>query len=703
MPARVPSAKAATRRRIEALRDEIRQHDYRYYVLDDPEISDADYDRLFRELQQAEQDHPELITADSPTQRVGAKPSSAFAEVRHEQPMLSLANAFSEQELRNFHRRVHDKLQTQSLHYNAEPKLDGLALSLLYENGELVRGATRGDGNRGEEVTANVRTVNTIPLKLQGKHWPRRLEVRGEVYMTRQAFLALNEYQTQQEAKPFANPRNAAAGSLRQLDPKITARRKLAFYAYGVGFVEGAHLPDTQSAMLAQLKHWGFPVSQETEVVKGIDGCFDYYRRMGERRTMLAYDIDGVVFKVDRFDAQQQLGFVSRAPRWAIAYKYPPEEATTQLLNIEVQVGRTGALTPVARLAPVPVGGVTVTNATLHNQGEIERKDVRVGDTVIVRRAGDVIPEVVGVIKDKRPKNVRRFSMPTSCPECGSEVVRQEGEAVARCSGGLVCPAQRIQSLIHFASRRAMDIDGLGDALIEQLVNEDQLHTPADIYRLHEHQDQLIAREGWGGKSVANLLAAIDKSKATTLPRFLFALGIPDVGEVTAAELADHFGSLDKIEQVALDYAEQLTVLTQTEQTKSRYHKQLKALELQQVANVGPEIASRLAAFFHEPHNLEVIRQLRELGVRWDDIETVSMGTQPLAGKTYVLTGTLESISRDAAKDRLTALGAKVAGSVSKKTDYVVAGSDPGSKLDKAQALGIEVIGEEELLKLLQT
>ncbi len=700
MAARSASADSDVRKRIETLRETIRQHDYRYYVLDDPEITDAEYDSLFRELEQLEQAHPELISNDSPTQRVGAKPSSAFAEVRHEQPMLSLGNAFSEQELRDFDRRVHERLDVGQVHYNAEPKLDGLALSLLYVDGELVRGATRGDGASGEDVTANVRTVGPIPLKLRGRDWPRRLEVRGEAYMTKKAFIALNEYQAENGGKQFANPRNAAAGSLRQLDPKITARRKLAFFAYGVGLTEGGELPATQSAMLARLRDWGFPVSPEIEVVQDLDGCFDYYRRIGERRASLPYDIDGIVFKVDRFDYQQQLGFVSRAPRWAIAYKYPPEEATTRLISIEVQVGRTGALTPVARLEPVQVGGVTVTNATLHNQDEIERKDVRQGDTVIVRRAGDVIPEIVRVIREKRPKGSRRFKMPQSCPECGSEVVRPEGEAVARCSGGLVCPAQCIQALIHFASRRAMDIEGLGDALIEQLVGEGLLQTPADIYRLHEHREQLVAREGWGEKSVANLLSAIEKSKATTLPRFLFALGIPEVGEVTASDLASHFGSLERIEQAAKDYARQLAELAGADLKQSEYHKRLKALELQQVPNVGHEIASKLAGFFHEPHNLDVIRQLRELGVHWDDIEVADAGEQPLAGQTFVLTGTLESMSRDAAKEKLTALGAKVTGSVSKKTDYVVAGADPGSKLDKAQALGVAVLDENAFLEL---
>lgn len=689
-------------KRITELREEIRRHDYYYYVLDDPVIPDADYDKFFRELQDLEQGYPDLVTRDSPTQRVGGEPSTAFNQVRHEQPMLSLANAFDEQAMRDFDRRVHERLGVEQVHYNAEPKLDGLAMSLLYENGELVRGATRGDGSSGEDVTANVRTVTAIPLKLQGKDWPRRLEVRGEIYMNKRSFLALNEYQAKHEGKQFANPRNAAAGSMRQLDPKITARRKLGFFAYGVGLIEGGELPISQSKMLSCLKKWGFPISSETTVVKNLDGCFDYYRRIGERRQSLAYDIDGVVFKVDWFDYQQQLGFVSRAPRWAIAYKYPPEEAMTKLHRIEVQVGRTGALTPVARLEPVQVGGVTVANATLHNEDEIERKDVRAGDTVVVRRAGDVIPEIVRVVKEQRPKNTRRFKMPAQCPECGSEVVRPAGEAAARCSGGLVCPAQRVQALIHFASRRAMDIDGLGEALIEQFVAEGLLQTLADIYRLYEHEQVLLEREGWGEKSVANLFAAIEKSKATTLPRFLYALGIPDVGEVTAGDLANYFGSLEAIEQAGKDYVGRIEALQNEDVSKTELEKQLKDLPLRQVPNIGHVIASKLGGFFHETHNVEVIQQLRQLGVHWQNMAPANVGEQPLADTTFVLTGTLESMSRDEAKDKLAALGAKVTGNVSKKTDYVVAGAEAGSKLDKARELGIEVLDEDAFLQLLK-
>ena len=697
-----PSDKEQAEHRIAELREAIRGHDYRYYVLDDPAIPDADYDRLFRELESLEQAYPELVTADSPTQRVGGEPSAAFSEVRHEQPMLSLGNAFDEDELRDFDQRVREWLAVDTLVYNAEPKLDGLAMSLLYENGVLSRGATRGDGTTGEDVTMNVRTVGSIPLKLRGDGWPARLEVRGEIYITKQAFLRLNEHQASQAAKQFANPRNAAAGSMRQLDPSVAASRKLNFFAYSVGIYEGGAKLDCQSRMLARLRDWGLPVSPQTEEVTDLAGCLDYYRRIGEQRQSLPYDIDGVVFKVDRFDYQQQLGFVSRAPRWAIAYKYPPEEASTKLLKIEVQVGRTGALTPVARLEPVQVGGVTVTNATLHNADEIERKDVRQGDTVIVRRAGDVIPEIVSVVLNQRPKGARRFKMPASCPECGSEVVRPVGEAVARCSGGLVCPAQRIQALIHFASRRAMDIEGLGDALIEQFVNEGIFATPADIFRLETYQAQLMARDGWGEKSVNNLLAAIDKSKSTTLPRFLYALGIPEVGEVTATELANHFGSLAAVEQAARDYAAALERLQSADATTAEQQKTLRIMSLQQVPNIGPEVAARLAGFFHESHNREVIGELRELGVDWPDIAIDANRDKPLAGKTLVLTGTLESMSRDEAREKLEAQGAKITGSVSTKTDYVVAGAEPGSKLAKARDLNVTILEEDGLLELLR-
>lgn len=660
-------------KRIDKLREEIRQHDYYYYVLDDPQIPDADYDKLFRELQSLEQAYPDLITSDSPTQRVGGQPSESFAEVRHEQPMLSLANAFDEQEMRDFDRRVRERLGVEQVAYNAEPKLDGLAISLLYEDGELTRGATRGDGTTGEDVTANVRTVTAIPLKLHDSGWPRRLEVRGEVYMTKQSFIALNDYQAKHEGKQFANPRNAAAGSMRQLDPRITARRKLAFFAYGVGLVEGGEVANRQSERLKQLRNWGFPISPEMEVVEDLDGCFDYYRRIGDQRQSLSYDIDGVVFKVDRFDYQEQLGFVSRAPRWAIAYKYPPEEASTKLLEIDVQVGRTGALTPVARLEPVQVGGVTVTNATLHNEDEIERKDVRIGDTVVVRRAGDVIPEILRVIKDKRPKNARRFKMPSECPECGSEVVRPEGEAIARCTGGLICPAQRVRALIHFASRRALDIEGLGEKLVEQLVEQGLVENLADLYQLT--QEQLTGLERMGEKSAANLIEALEQSKQVPLERFLYALGIREVGETTAKALASHFRSLEAIEQ-----ADQAT--------------------LEQVPDIGPVVAAHIHAFFRDRRNREVIDQLiNEAGFKLE-LPPKRKASSALQGKTFVLTGTLDSMSRDEAKEKLEALGAKVTGSVSKKTDYVVTGADPGSKLAKARDLGVEILEEDAFLKM---
>ena len=589
--------------------------------------------------------------------------------------MLSLSNAFEEQELRDFDRRVRERLNVKTVAYNAEPKLDGLAISLLYEQGRLTRGATRGDGTTGEDVTANVKTVYSIPLSLRGKGWPERIEVRGEVYMTKQAFLDLNEYQARNEGKQFANPRNAAAGSMRQLDPKVTANRHLNFFAYAIGVFEQDETPDCQSKLLAKLREWGFPVSPETELVKGLDGCFDYYRRIGEQRQSLPYDIDGVVFKVDRFNYQEQLGYVSRAPRWAVAYKYPPEEATTKLRNIEVQVGRTGALTPVARLEPVQVGGVTVTNATLHNEDEIERKDVRIGDTVIVRRAGDVIPEIVRVVKNKRPRNARKFVMPTKCPECGSEVLRAEGEAIARCSGGLVCPAQRIQSLIHFASRRAMDIEGLGEKLVYQLVEGGYVETIADLYRLTK--DQVAELERMGDKSASNLIEALAQSKRPTLARFLYALGIREVGEATAKALATHFGTLEAIEQADQD-------------------------ELEAVPDIGPVVAAHIHSFFRDRKNRKVIDELLHDAGFDLQLPKQDKKDSALRGKTFVLTGTLDSMNRDEAKDKLEALGAKVTGSVSKNTDYVVAGADPGSKLAKAQDLGIEILGENDLLEFIK-
>ena len=577
------TASAATRKKVESLREQIRHHNYRYHALDDPEIPDVAYDRLVRKLQEIEAAHPDLITSDSPTQRVGAEPISAFGTVSHELPMLSLDNAFSEDELRDFHRRVTQRLELEEdveLGYAAEPKLDGAAVSLLYEAGELVQGATRGDGTTGENITHNIRTIEAIPLRMFGDGYPTRLEVRGEVFMPRAGFDAFNKQAAAKGEKTFVNPRNAAAGSLRQLDPRLTAERPLDIYVYSVGVFDGGSLPGRHSEILDALQGWGFKVCPERRLVDGIDGCLQFYRDIGEKRDSLSYDIDGVVYKVDRLDYQQELGFVSRAPRWAIAHKYPAQEELTVVRDVEFQVGRTGAVTPVARLEPVFVGGVTVSNATLHNMDELHRKDVRIGDTVIIRRAGDVIPEVVQVVTDKRPKGTRRVKMPTKCPVCGSKVTREAGEAVARCTGGLFCAAQRAEALKHFVSRRAMDVDGLGSKLIEQLVDMDRIKTPADLFTLEK--DELVAMERMGEKSADNLLQAIETSKQTSLSRFLYALGIREVGEATASALASHYGKLDAI-------------LSADEE------------ELQQVPDVGPIVASRIHGFFAEKHNREVI------------------------------------------------------------------------------------------------
>ena len=671
MPAPKDIAARATQ-----LREEINYHNYRYYVLDDPQIPDAEYDRLLRELQDIESRYPELITPDSPTQRVGAAPLSEFAEVRHEVPMLSLGNAFSEEEVHDFDRRVRERLQVESVEYTAEPKLDGLAVSLRYEDGLLVQAATRGDGYTGEDITQNVRTIETIPLRLLDRQPPAVLEVRGEVLMSKAGFEALNARQREAGEKLFANPRNAAAGSLRQLDPRITAQRPLEFFCYALGKVEGIQLPDRHDAVLARLRDMGIRVNREIRTVAGIEHCLAYYRDILARRDKLPYEIDGVVYKVNRLDWQERLGFVSRAPRWAIAHKFPAQEELTVVEAIDVQVGRTGAVTPVARLKPVFVGGVTVSNATLHNQDEIDRLDVRVGDTVIVRRAGDVIPEVVAVIKERRKGRPRRFHMPTHCPVCGSEIVRLEGEAVARCTGGLYCAAQRRESIKHFASRRAMDIEGLGDKLVEQLDEHGLIHDVADLYALRAED---VARlERMGEKSAENLIVAIEKSKRTTLPRFLFALGIRLVGEATALTLARHYGTLEAIEAASVE-------------------------DLQTVPDIGPAVAESIHAFFHEAHNLEVIEKLRQRGVSWPPMEKPPAGAQPLAGRTFVLTGTLSGMTRDEAKAALQVLGAKVSGSVSKKTDYVVAGEAAGSKLARAEALGVKVLDEDEFRALLNS
>ena len=663
-------------RRVATLRAEIEGHDYHYYVEDAPSVSDAQYDALFRELQALESLHPELVTPDSPTQRVGGKVAGAFEAVLHRAPMLSLNNAFSDDEVEGFDRRVREALGVDSVEYAVEPKFDGLAISLVYEQGALTVGATRGDGESGENVTANLRTIGAIPLRLPGDA-PSLLEVRGEVLMLKRDFEALNASQTARGEKTFANPRNAAAGSLRQLDPRVTAGRRLHFFAYGVGRVEwdeGATVPATHADLMQRLAALRLPMSAERSCVRGLAGLLAYYRSIGARRAELPYDIDGVVYKVNDLAAQQRLGFVSRAPRFALAHKYPAEEMVTEVVGIDVQVGRTGALTPVARLKPVFVGGVTVTNATLHNEDEVRRKDVRVGDTVIVRRAGDVIPEVVRIVPGARPPGTQPFVLPATCPECGSAVIRLEGEAIARCTGGLVCPAQRKQALLHFASRRAMDIEGLGDKLVEGLVDGDLVRTPADVYRLPV--EALAALPRMAEKSAANLAAAIDRSRSTTLARFIFALGVRHVGEATAKDLARHFGSLDKL----LGASE---------------------VDLLGVPEVGPVVAQSIARFFAEPHNRDVIATLRTAGVHWAEGPLARAASGCLAGKTLVLTGTLPTLTRDEAKALIEGAGGKVAGSVSARTDYVVAGEEAGTKLVKARELNVRVIDEDGLRQLL--
>ncbi len=655
------------------LRERLNKHNYYYYVLDDPRLPDSEYDQLMRELQALEAEYPQLITPDSPTQRVGAAPLSAFAEVIHSIPMLSLGNAFENKEVHDFDKRVREGLGVHKIEYVAETKLDGLAVSLRYENGILVKGATRGDGNRGEDVTLNVKTIKVIPLRLQGDDYPPILEVRGEVFMPKADFKKYNQQQIAKGEKTLANPRNAAAGSLRQLKSRVTARRPLTFFTYGIGVVEGAKLPNRHSDILQRLQKWGFPISEQTQIVNGVQGCLDYYQKIQAQRDALPFDIDGVVYKVNRIDQQESLGFVSRAPRWAIAHKFPAEEALTQVLDIEVQVGRTGALTPVARLAPVNVGGVTVTNATLHNQDEIKRKDIRVGDTVIVRRAGDVIPEVVRVVPEKRPENTQAYLLPDKCPDCGSEVTRVKDEAVLRCTGGLFCPAQRKQALQHFASRRAMDIDGLGEKLVEQLIDNDLVKNIADIYSISH--EQWAGLERMGKKSAENMIKALEKSKSTTLAKFLYALGIREVGESTAGILAQHFGSIDKLIQA----------------TKA---------DLQKIPDIGPVAAQQIVAFFQQSHHREIIQQLQTVGVHWA-AQTEPQTANSLAGQTFVLTGTLSTMTREEAKSRLQNLGAKVSGSISKKTHCLVAGEKAGSKLKKAQDLGVKIIDEAGLRALL--
>jgi DNA ligase (NAD+) len=654
--------------RVAELRREIAQHDYRYYVLDEPAVPDVEYDRLMRDLQALEAEHPDLVSPDSPTQRVGGAPAGGFAEVSHAVPMLSLANAFSEEEVRDFDRRVRKLLECDSVTYAAEPKLDGVAISLSYRQGLLQRAATRGDGSRGEDVTANVRTISAIPLRLRDGDWPAELDVRGEIYMPLAGFNAYNEAARRAGEKTLVNPRNAAAGSLRQLDPRMTASRPLAFFAYGVvGTREASH-----SEGLAQLRQWGLPVNPESRCVQGPEGCLEYHRTMLEKRARLPYDIDGVVYKVDDRRQQDELGFVSRAPRWALAHKFPAQEEITRLLAIEVQVGRTGAITPVARLEPVFVGGVTVTNATLHNEDEIRRKDARAGDWVVVRRAGDVIPEVASVLTERREGELPEFLMPVDCPVCGSAIERVEGEAVARCTGGLFCPAQRKRSILHFASRQAMDIEGLGHKLVEQLVDAGLVASVADLYRLT--REQLSGLERMAEKSASNLLEQLEKSKQVELGRLLYALGIREVGEVTAASLARHFRSMAALMAAGEE-------------------------DLVEVPDVGPVVASHVHAFFQEPHNRGIIEDLSSRGVRWQ-APAQDSGPQPLAGQTWVLTGAL-AVSRNRAKGLLESLGAKVAGSVSSRTSVVVAGAEAGSKLARAEKLGVEVIDEEAFRALL--
>ena len=658
---------------IDTLRHDLRRYEYEYHVLDNPTIPDAEYDRLFHQLKALEAAHPELITADSPTQRVGAKPLSGFAQIRHEIPMLSLDNAFSDEEFYAFVKRIEDRLirLPEPLTFCCEPKLDGLAVSILYVNGILTQAATRGDGATGEDITANIRTIRNIPLQLLMDNPPARLEVRGEVFMPHAGFERLNQQALEKGEKTFANPRNAAAGSLRQLDPKITSKRPLVLNAYGIGIAEGVDLPNTHYDRLQWLKSIGIPVNPEIRLCNGTDEVLDFYRDIQNKRSSLGYDIDGTVLKINDIALQEKLGFISKAPRWAIAYKFPAQEELTRLNDVEFQVGRTGAITPVAKLEPVFVAGVTVSNATLHNGDEIERLDIAIGDTVVIRRAGDVIPQIIGVLHDRRPADARPIVFPETCPVCDSAIVRIEGEAVARCTGGLFCAAQRKEALKHFVSRKAMDIDGVGGKLIEQLVDRELIHTPADLFKLD--LTTLTRLERMGAKSAENALASLEKAKNTTLARFIFALGIREVGEATALNLANHFKTLEALQNADLE-------------------------ALQQVPDVGEVVANRILAFWHEPHNVAVVNDLIAQGVHWDDVEVKEVGENLFKGKTVVLTGTLTQMGRNEAKALLQDMGAKVSGSVSAKTDFVIAGDAAGSKLTKAQELGVAVLTEEEFL-----
>ena len=658
---------------IDTLRQDLRRYEYEYHVLDNPTIPDAEYDRLFHQLKALEAEHPELITADSPTQRVGAKPLSGFAQIRHEIPMLSLDNAFSDEEFYAFVKRIEDRLirLPEPLTFCCEPKLDGLAVSILYVNGVLTQAATRGDGTTGEDITANIRTIRNIPLQLLMDNPPARLEVRGEVFMPHAGFERLNQQALEKGEKTFANPRNAAAGSLRQLDPKITSKRPLVLNAYGIGIAEGVDLPNTHYERLQWLKSIGIPVNPEIRLCNGTDEVLDFYRDIQNKRSSLGYDIDGTVLKINDIALQEKLGFISNAPRWAIAYKFPAQEELTRLNDVEFQVGRTGAITPVAKLEPVFVAGVTVSNATLHNGDEIERLDIAIGDTVVIRRAGDVIPQIIGVLHDRRPADARPIVFPETCPVCDSAIVRIEGEAVARCTGGLFCAAQRKEALKHFVSRKAMDIDGVGGKLIEQLVDRELVHTPADLFKLD--LTTLTRLERMGAKSAENALASLEKAKNTTLARFIFALGIREVGEATALNLANHFKTLEALQNADLE-------------------------ALQQVPDVGEVVANRILAFWHEPHNVAVVNDLIAQGVHWETVETKEVTENRFKGKTVVLTGTLTQMGRNEAKALLQDMGAKVSGSVSAKTDFVIAGDAAGSKLTKAQELGVTVLTEEEFL-----
>ncbi len=660
---------------IAQLTQQLQQYNHEYYVLDNPSVPDVEYDRIFRELQQLEQEHPKLKSNNSPTQKVGGAALDKFVQVTHEVPMLSLDNAMTEEEFVAFHKRINDRLKTeQNFEFCCEPKLDGLAVSIIYENGQFVRAATRGDGAVGEDITENVRTIKSIPLSLIGDNIPERIEVRGEAFMLLDGFHAFNEKARQEGTKPMVNPRNGAAGSLRQLDSKITASRPLSFYAYGIGVVsDDFALADKHYDRLMQVKQLGLPVCPEITVATGVEGVLEFYKNISEKRDSLNYEIDGTVLKVNDIAIQQELGFVARAPRWAIAYKFPAQEELTKLNDVEFQVGRTGAVTPVAKLEPVFVGGVTVSNATLHNAEEIERLEIQIGDTVVIRRAGDVIPQVVSVIKERRPEDAQEIVFPTECPVCGSQVEKPEDEAVTRCSAGLYCSAQRKEAIKHFASRKALDVDGLGDKIVEQLVDEELIQSPADLFSLTA--EQIANLERMGPKSADNLVNALVAAKETSLPKFLYSLGIREVGEATALNLANHFLTIEAIEQADLE-------------------------ALVEVDDVGEIVAKHVKTFFAEPHNQDVIKQLREQGVNWPNIEKKSEEQQPLAGLTYVLTGSMSAMGRSEAKNVLVGLGAKVAGSVSAKTDFLIAGEKAGSKLTKAQDLGIEVLNEEQMLEL---